>query len=529
MRNQPVTRASRAARRLALPLMAALVVTVPACTDLGESPVSSITPDNFYQNEEEVLGGLAAVYAGLRGTIWGYYNLSEISSDEIIVPTRGSDWYDNGKWLELHRHTWAPTSAAGLDDINGGWNDPWVGIARANVLLEALQNVEVTDKAIVEAEVRTLRAFYYYALMDLFGGLPIATESAIMPRERATRAATFDFIESELLATRAVLPDAWPDAMHGRMTSGAANAILASMYLNAEVFTGEVTAAGLTRGDARWQDAYDTAMLLINSPEYDLATDWFSNFTADNNLSPEIIMSVKYVAEEGIGFEMIYRGLHYNQATPAPWNGFATIAETYYAFDTNTVTAQGILISDDIRHQIFLAGLQSNVETGEPVEDRSGAPLFFTPTIGDEDAASEGEGVRIYKWPADPNRVGQWHGNDYGYFRLAEMYLIAAEATNELGDPDEALTLVNQVRARAFEPDDPIVGPLTQAEMRVVIQKERLFELTAEAKRRQDLIRYGMFTDEWSFKPESEPYRILFPIPQPQMDANPLLVQNPGY
>ena len=531
MRNQPVPRAFKAAGRFALPFMAAVMVVVPGCTDLGETPLSSITPDNFYSNEEEVIGGLAAVYASLRPTLWGYYNISEISSDEFIVPTRGSDWYDNGKWLELHRQTWSPISPSGLQEISAAWSDSWVGIARANILLEALENVAVSNKELVSAEVRTLRAFFYYTLMDAFGGVPIVTSSEIMTRPRNTRAEVFDFIESELIAARAALPEAsaWGAAMHGRMSRGAVDAILASMYLNAEVFTGEVTEGGLQRGTARWQDAYDTAMGLVNSPEYELATDWFSNFTADNHLSPETILSVKHVAQEGIGFEMIYRGLHYDQATPAPWNGFSTIAEVYYAFDTNTVTAQGILVSDDPRHDIFLDGLQENVETGEPAQDRTGAPLFFTPTIGDEDAATEGEGVRVYKWPSDPNHSGQWHGNDYAYFRLAEMYLIAAEAANELGRPDEALTLVNIVRNRVFEPDNPVPGPKTQAEMREVILRERLFELTAEAKRRQDLIRHDRFTDPWSFKPQTEPYRILFSIPQPQMDANPMLVQNPGY
>lgn len=495
------------------------LLSLQACTELGETPVSAITPENFYKNEQEVIGGLASVYASLRGSLWNYYNLSEISSDEFIVPTRGSDWFDNGRWLQIHRQLWEANSSATGEDINGAWNDAFTGVARANVLLGAMQNISVTNEEIIDAEIRTLRAFYYYMLMDLFGGVPIATNTDIIPRERNTRAEVFAFIEQELLEVRNALPESWPDASNGRMTRGAATAILASLYLNAEVFTGTVDAGGLQRGTARWQDAADMADEILNSGEYSLATDWHSNFRYDNHLSPENIMVVKYIAEEGLGFEMIYRGLHYTQATPAPWNGFATIAETYYAFDR-----------EDLRDDIFLVGQQYNVETGAPVDDRTGAPLFFTPEINDATAATEGEGVRIYKFPADPNASGQWHGNDYPYFRLGEIYLIKAEALNELGRTDEAITLVNTtIRARVFNPPKPLPLGMSQAAFRDAILDERLFELTAEAKRRQDLIRHDKYLLPWSHKDQREPHRVLLPIPPGQMNANPLLVQNAGY
>ena len=518
MQRQPVPRAFRAARRFALPLMTAVMAVAPGCTDLGESPLSAITPESFYRNEEEVIGGLAAIYAGLRPSVWGYYNISEVSSDEFIIPTRGSDWYDNGTWLELHRQTWEAASPVGLGDINGAYQDPYIGIARANLLMRALETVEVANEERVTAEIRWLRAFYYYQLMDLFGGVPIVTDPEIMPRERATRAEVFDFIESELLAIRETLPLSWPAAMNGRITRGAVDALLANMYINAEVFTGEVTTAGLQPGTARWQDAVDRVDMILDDGQYSLATDWRSNFRADNHTSPEIIMAVKYLAQDGIGFEMIYRGLHYNQATPAPWNGFATLAETYYAFDQN-----------DLREDIFLVGPQVNVITGLPILDRAGAPLVYVPEIEDETQAAENEGARVYKFPADPNASGQWHGNDYAWFRLGEMLLIKAEALNELGQTDAAITIVNSLRARVFEPDEPLPMGMSQDAARDAILDERLFELMAEGKRRQDLIRHGKYLEPWFGKQQREPYRILLPIPQQQMDANPLLVQNAGY
>src|SRR6266566_3649586 len=273
-------------------------------------------------NPCRLLALLAPVYSVLHNTQDNYYNVSEISTDEMIVPTRGQDWYDGGTWLDLHRQTWTATSPATLTFLNGVWNDAFSGIPRANELLDALRNARGRDQAIIAAEARTLRAFYYYQLTDMFGGVPIFTTPQFAPQPRNTRAELFRFIETELLEARTALPNNWVAADYERMTKGAADAILASMYLNAA----------------------------------------------------------------------------------------------------------------------------------------------------------------------------------------------------------EALALLNALRARVFEPDKP----LTTVD-RDVILRERLLELTAEAKRRQDLIRHGRYTQAWSFKQAGGPHLILMPIPQSQLDANPMLVQNPGY
>jgi hypothetical protein len=499
-------------------LLAPMLGFVQGCTDLTEIPTSSIAPENFYKNEEEVLGGLASVYAQLRQITNAYYDVSEVSSDEIIVPTRGTDWYDGGKWLDLDRQTWGPNSPIGLQDVNGAWSALFGGVARANVALAAVGAVTIPNKEVVQAELRTLRALYYYLLQDLFGGLPIVETTEIMPREKNTRAEVFAFIESELNATRAVLPVSWPSDMHGRMTRGAADAILASLYLNARVFSGEVTATGLTPGAAKWQEAVDASDRIINSGQYSLAANWRSIFAHDNHLSPEVILPVKFKNEAGLGLNFLMRALHYTQYTPSPWNGFATIAETYLAFDPQ-----------DQRRQIFLEGRQFNLETGAPVNDNQGNPLVFTLDIGNPDNTFDYNGVRIVKWPLDPNHVQQDAGNDFGHFRLGEIYLIKAEALNELGRTVEAIALVNQIRARAFAIPEPISLATTQAQFRDVILRERLFELTAESKRRQDLIRHDKFHLPWFNKTLKERYRILMPIPQTQIETNPLLAQNPGY
>jgi hypothetical protein len=238
----------------------------------------------------------------------------------------------------------------------------------------------------------------------MFGGVQIVTDIEIKPRPRNTRPEVFQFIESELLDARADLPDNWPAENNGRLTKGAADAILASMYLNAGVWmklTG-VSASSyntclgvlVSGGVDACQAAIDAADRIINSGQYSLAANWRSNFTADNQTSPENIMVVKFLNKPDVGLNFIMRALHYNQLTNAvPWNGFATLAQTYNAFDAN-----------DQRRQMWLAGPQTNVETGAPVNDRSGNPLVFTTTIGNVTAATEGEGPRFYKYPADPTR-----------------------------------------------------------------------------------------------------------------------------
>jgi hypothetical protein len=516
----------------AVALCTLLLVPIQGCTDLAESPPSQITRSKFFHSEAEVVAALAGVYASLRGTTseGDYWGSSEVSTDEMVVPTRGQDWYDNGSWLDLHRQTWSATSSATLSYFNNAWNTAFGGVARANVLLDAMKGAPAPDSVAIQAEARTLRAFYYYVLMDLFGGVPIATTSEIKERPRESRDSVFKFIESELLAVRANLPITRTAANNGRVTRGAADAILANMYINAGVFKKDGAAGGIdpiaynscagvtvAGGLTACQAAVNRVDSILNSTAvYALADTFVKSFRADNNLSKENIFVVKFSAQTDLGFNMVMRTLHYNQYSPSPWNGFSVLAQAYAQFDPL-----------DDRRKAFLVGPQVNVLTGQPVEDRAHNPLVFTTTIANVTSATEGEGARIYKWPADPNHVAQNNGNDFAWFRLAEMLLIKAEAEfNGATGTSNPLALLRTVRARAFASDTLSAVTLP------VILRERLFEFASEGKRRQDLIRFGAYTKSWEFKtnPEGqEPKRVLMPIPQGQIDANPLLTQNPGY
>jgi starch-binding outer membrane protein, SusD/RagB family len=510
-----------AGRRAWLLAPAALLAAL-SCTDLTETPRSALTPANAFRTRDDIMAGLTSVYASLRGAPEnGYFNLSEISSNEIIVPTRGQDWYDNGRWLEIYRQAWTANSGSALDDMNGTWNDLFSGVSRANLVLNAIEQAQTPGQDTVVAELRTLRAYYYYLLMDFFGGVPIVTDTKVEQRPRNTREEVFRFVETELNAARGTLPAKWDATNYGRVTKGVADAILASMYLNAQVYLGQVTPSGLTRGPARWAEAATAADRILNSGVYQLATNYQSNFALENESSPENIFVVVHVPQPDLGMTFAMRTLHYNQlvAGDTPWNGFAAVAETYNAYD-----------AADTRRNIWLVGPQRSFNTGQPITDRAGAPLVFTVDIANPEQASEGEGPRMNKYPPLPGAPsGSSQPNDFVIFRLGEIYLIKAEALNEQGQTAQAITLLNQLRARAFSPQKPLSASLSQAQVRDAILNERLFELALEAKRRQDLIRAGTYTAARRFKQAQPAYKVLFPIPATQIQTNPLLTQNPGY
>ena len=526
-------------------LLGLLIVPLSGCTNLDETPVSQITPGNFFRNDAEVLAGLAGVYAQLRATApeGGIYDANEVTTDEIVVPTRGSDWFDGGQWIDLHNQTWTPASAA-AGFFNGAWNSAYTGVARANLFLSAVANVNVPNKAAVIAEGRALRAFYYYILLDMFGGVPIVTTTDVALRPRSTRRELFDFIESELIAARdSGLPVTWDAANNGRVTQGAADAILANMYINAGVFTKDGAAGGINatayntclgvtvQGGDACAMAIAAADRILNAGVYQLADSFPQSFRFDNGTSKENIFVVKFIPADGLGMGITMAALHYCQYAPlTPWNGFATLAQTFNSFDAADKRRKAILIGPQVD---VLTGAPATVRVSGACPTSGGTPLAFTDTIADIHSASEAEGPRIYKWPADPSHVQQNSGNDFAWFRLGEIYLIKAEALNEQSaGSGAALAVLNALRNRTDPVNVALGGPITRA----MILNERLFELFGESKRRQDLIRFGAYTARTDAasglaggKTARADYYVLFPIPETQVSANPLLTQNPGY
>jgi hypothetical protein len=526
-------------------LVAPVFFVGETCTKLTEVPHDALTPSTAFHTDAEVLAGVAGVYAQLRAIEWvGFITLEDLTTDDAIVPTRGSDWYDNGQWLDLHRQTWTANSSGELAFVDGAWNDLFSGVAKANLMIDVVNKAGGANKDQTLAELRTLRAWYYYMLQDMFGGVPLVSTTELKQYSRSKRTEIFSFIESELNAAAPLLPKTWGASGYGRMTQGAAYAILASLELNAGVFNKDCGPADCSTvvnataynscnvpvggGKTGCQAAIDAVNAILALGTYNLNPNWFKNFSVDNKSSPENIFVIVHTnGTQSIGGSWPMRTLHYNQLNTgdgAPWNGFATTAETYNAFP-----------STDERKDMWLAGQGYSFETGQAVNDRTGNPLIFTTDIPDADAATEGHGVRFNKFPPQPDPPhGSAQPNDFTFFRLAEMYLIRAEAENELGQTAAAITDLKAIHD-IHDPANPISASLSQAQVRDAILHERLLELSAEGKRRTDLIRYGKFLN-WTeaslhghTDKSADKFRVVFPISVNALGSNPQLVQNAGY
>ncbi|WP_266202660.1 RagB/SusD family nutrient uptake outer membrane protein [Pontibacter kalidii] len=501
---------------LAVASVASLCWGIQSCTDLDSEVFDQAEASKFPSTEAELLSTVGATYAELRGFFDPPLVLLEATTDELVVPTRGPDWFDNGAWQQMARHEWTPVSPG---QINGSWEWGYRVIANANINLTALNSSEldIEGKEAIVAEVRMLRAFAHFWMMDMFGNVPIITEETPpgSPTQN-TREEVFAFVESEILAALPDLREGNTQELYGRFTKAAANTLLAKLYLNSEVYTGV----------PRWQEAIDAANAVIESPvTYMLVPDYLSLFAVDNGTNEatwvENIFTIPYDRVLAGGMNPQMRTLHYAQGAvyglnTSPWNGFATRAEFYNLFSDN-----------DQRQDIWLVGPQldnsGDIITFTDAVDNQSKELIFTPEITSLERAFANEGVRNVKYEVQRNNNRTDQDNDFVVFRYADVLLMKAEALLRLGNTGEALDLVNQVRARAG------VSPLSSLTLDLLLE-ERGREFAWEGWRRNDLIRFGKFTqDTWEFKTNTQEHRRLFPIPAQQLASNPNLTQNPGY
>ena len=580
-------------RFTALLLILVLPFAIAACdSQLEQETFGQIEQGQFPSNASEFRSSAAAAYAPLRNIQFSPFNIVEHTSDEVMVPTRGGDWADGGQWRRLTQHQWTATHP----DLNPTWGTLQTGVSRTNSLLTTIDAAgSLTDqqKAGFSAEMRFLRAYYYYWLMDVWGGVPIVVEAGntqydFITQEEVstdnrpphnTRKAVFDFLLQELVgvpsdnisvedvnnpADGSVLANLSPkgEIEYGRATRGAGYGLLARLLLNAEVYgvpVGGPNGQGIgplesAAGPDLYAEAVAAADQVLNSGRYSLSDDYFEPFSADNAGNDEILFAATYNAKSGQGFQKEQAMLHYNQPwKQGPWNGFTTIADFYNSYDN--------VGNNDVRQDQFMAGPQyqqpnQNCAGDECFSDPSSDPVLarnsnkqinFTPEIpsiileGDTKALEE-PGARPLKFELDPNAAASHMGNDFPLIRLAEMYMIKAEALTAMDQVGAATAPFNTVRTRTGA--DPLTGAPSQSRMYELILQERGFEFHFEMLRRQDQIRYefahGMdrsdepyapsFTGPWRFKQsQSDNFRALFPLPENQISVNPELVQNPGY
>ena len=500
-------------------VLGCFALLTPSCTNLDEELYGRLTPDSFFQTEEEAVSSVAGAYnyfarmfqAGGDG-----WRSAEYGTDELMCPGRS-----NGGWLDenvnqMMRHEVIPFN----DRLNGLWNCIFPGIGLDNSLIETFEASPLKDqlKGVI-AEVRALRAYQYYYAMDCFGNVPICTDARVSTTNLPTtspRADVFNFVVEEFKLAIADLPSVKDvDASYyPRFTKESAQAALAFVYLNGEVYSGK----------AYWKEVVDLCDAIINTGAFDLEGRVGDCFRADmEGKTKEVITAISVDKSKGVdGNQFILYAQH---ATDQQKYGLPFAPACGYCFDD---TALNRYEEGDERLELLEYGPQFYLD-GTPImdPDHAGQQLVLT-TIKDFIAAENNEGYRVLKYtPIGASFAGSDGNNDYIVERYSHVLLMKAEALVRLGQNlDTALDLVNQVRNRS-ELDDWTLSELTLEN----IERERANEFIWEGKRRPDMIRFGSyFNSTWSYKKTVTPeWRGIYPIPGQQISANPNLKQNPNY
>jgi hypothetical protein len=540
-----------------------------SCTKLDEKLYSQVTPANFFKTDAEFVAALGSAYTQLGGYATGDINeVQEMTTDEIVVPTRGSDWDDGGTQRRLHLHSW------GFDDgfMNNPWDFCYSGVSTANRLIYQFQtlssggqvNADVAASYI--AELTTLRSFFYWQLVDLYGNVPYDNDfvKALPAPPQVARATVFANIVSDLETNVPLLTTNVDGTTYGRMNYWAGKFLLAKLYLNSKVYS----------GTEQLDKVIAACDEIITSGKYNLESNYFANFNVNNSGSKEFIFAIPYDKIFFTGFTMNAASLHYASQftynlTFQPWNGYCSLEKFYNSYDATDLRRgdAGTLTGPATKRGNFVAGYQyladgktlakddgadgsdpdgKNLNLGNIGDLINGLPAPQINELGPQ--AWRQSGVRIGKWEFEVGGTSDM-SNDYSVFRYADVLLMKAEALwRKSGSATDAgaLALVNLIRTRAGLTGltsldgalsfDLAGGSVSGGEL----FNERGREMFAEHSRRQDLIRFGLWSsvNKWVL-PHNNPTDVinaktdatltLYPIPKPKLAANPSLVQNPGY
>ena len=532
----------------ALPLLA-ISLSFTSCLD--ESPKDQIPESEIYDSANSLyVNAVASLYnyigahdegEGLQGTCRGIYDYNTLTTDEAIIPIRGGNWYDGGLWKNMYDHTWTATDT----DLYNVWKYLYKVIVLSTKSLEtidqhkSLLNEQQRDE--YKAEVRAVRAMFYYYAMDMFGRIPVLESSAQKTADirQSNRSDVFKYIVNELQTVAPLLPNEHSNLQgnyYGRVTRPVAWFLLAKLALNAEVYT-----------DDNWTDSYrpdgKTIMIdvdgtqknawltcihycnLIASAGYSLESDYTKNFAVHNENSNENIFTIPldkmlYLNE----FHYLFRSRHYAHGGAyggASENGTCATLHTMAVYGYNTPLPDTRLDMNFYTGKVEVDGSYVTLDDGTPLEYK---PLAVEQNLTASQYI-ETAGARMKKYEVDRTAYsdGRMPDNDIVLYRYADVMLMKAEAKVRNGESgyDE----LNAVRNRVGMPSLP--ATLDN------ILNERLLELVWEGWRRQDMIRFGIYNKQYDIHTPSEAdkkgYTTVFPIPGKARELNPNLEQNPGY
>ncbi len=477
-----------------------------SCTDLvleeKDSVVTSVSGSNDTAAGLKASDALASVYASFEPYTdqQGTYALGQHSSAEMIPPTRGVDWGDNGVWRTLDQHT--------LDGTNSwlvnSWNDLNSAAYKCNEVLASGLAKPTAQEA---AEAKFLRAFFQWHIMDFWGKVPVrqTTEGASVNPVVLERSAAFDAIVKDLNEALPDLPKAGPASKNNVANKAAANYLLAVLHLNKHIYKGTaVDKADMTKVIG-FVDA-------IKADGYSLDANYFDNFKDAGGTAERIFSTSK-----GIGPQRRWMmTTHYSQSTEG-WNGFATLSDFYAKFDATDPRIGIPAKKDGSKHSGigygFLRGQQYKDDGSQVIDTRANKPLVFTDDVILSGCPTD-KGIRAIKYhpSTSPN-------NEYSLMRYGAAHLMKVEALMRSGG--DATAALNELRTAR--------GAKTAAaadEKTVFDEWGR--ETYWEGHARTYEIRFGKYTTGTGVE-KKDAYTVLFPIPSAAVVANPNLKQNEGY
>ena len=543
-----------------------------SCTNLAENVLDEASVSGL-TDRQLADGNIAPVYALLPNIFLhtNYFAIQEISTDEAILPYRGgTDWGDNGIYLALHQHTTTSTDP----NLLSTWNFLVQSLSRSVSAVNSLPALKDPSAAVYLAEARGMRAYYNMLLLDLFGVVFVKDDpqsNSIILRGEAA----YNYVLSELLT---VEPTLLPNVGPGRLSKGAAWGLLARLYLNAAVYRDRY-AASFAFQPADMDNAVSFCDKIINSGQYQLASEYFSLFNQNNHDNKELIFAVDQRAELNGTNRLAYFSLSGDQfpipAYPAA-NGTdgPAITPDYYRTWVNAYSPKDPSVDPRFYRQNLtiysnpgdscVAESDFNVNRGilrgqqygllrvngaflkcpdgkykvgrlfNVTRNRPTLAVNFTEQVNFTVAGSDyNTGYRVEKYEfSKKSTSGRNLGDaDISIIRLADVYLMRAEAKlRKSNDAAAALADVNAVRAARKVTTPP--PTLTTMNLDLLFQ-ERGFELYWEMVRRTDMIRFGKYEGTWTEKSDSNVRKRIFPIPQTAIDgASNLpgyLTQNEGY